>query len=94
MLVIKTVVLDIAIQWLLMRAKAEYKRVKEKYNRIASTISNKQNVKIAFTDAEMYLLKYLNENKYITAKEFINNTKICNIYLLIDQNSSSAGVLS
>ena len=39
--------------------------------------NNKQNVKIAFTDAEMYLLKYLNENKYITAKEFINNTKIC-----------------
>lgn len=30
MLVIKTVVLDIAIQWLLLRAKAEYKRVKEK----------------------------------------------------------------
>lgn len=39
--------------------------------------NNKQNVKIAFTDAEMYLLKYLNENKYITAKEFINKTKIC-----------------
>ena len=62
MLVIKTVVLDIAIQWLLMRAKAEYKRVKEKYNRIASTISNKQNVKIAFAvydcHAEIMILPF------------------------------------
>ena len=29
MLVIKTVVLEIAIQWVLLRVKAEYKRVKE-----------------------------------------------------------------
>lgn len=60
MLVIKTVVLEIAIQWVLLRVQAEYKRVKE--NRIASTISNKQNVKVAFAlydcHAEIMILPF------------------------------------
>lgn len=38
--------------------------------------NNRQNIKVAFTEPEMYILKYLNENKRITIKEFIRDTKI------------------
>ena len=38
--------------------------------------NNKQEIKITFTDSEMFLLKYLNENKKITIKEFIKETRI------------------
>lgn len=38
--------------------------------------NNKQNVKITFTPAEMFLLKYLSENKNITLKEFEEKAKI------------------
>ncbi len=38
--------------------------------------NNKQNVQITFTDAEMFLLKYLNENKVITINDFINKAQI------------------
>lgn len=37
---------------------------------------NKQSVKITFTEAEMFLLKYLNENKKITKKEFAEKAEI------------------
>ena len=38
--------------------------------------NNKQNVKVTFTDEEMFLLRYLNENKKITVKEFIQKAEI------------------
>ena len=38
--------------------------------------NNKQNVKVTFTDEEMFLLRYLNENKKITVKEFIQKAGI------------------
>lgn len=37
---------------------------------------NRQDIKISFSDAEMYLLKYLNEKKRITLQEFIEKCKI------------------
>lgn len=37
---------------------------------------NKQSIKITFTEAEMFLLKYLNENKKITKKEFEEKAEI------------------
>lgn len=60
-----------------------YIRVKDQ-NIIADSIllkiwkyqNNKQEIKITFTDSEMFLLKYLNENKKITIKEFIKEAKI------------------
>ena len=60
-----------------------YIRVKDQ-NIIADSIllkiwkyqNNKQEIKITFTDAEMFLLKFLNENKKITLKEFIKEAKI------------------
>ena len=38
--------------------------------------NNTQDIKITFTDAEMFLLKYLNNNEKITLKEFIKEAKI------------------
>jgi predicted HTH transcriptional regulator len=38
--------------------------------------NNKQSVKVTFTESEMFLLKYLNENKVITLKDFITEAKI------------------
>ena len=38
--------------------------------------NNKQSVKLTFTDSEMFLLKYLNENKRITLNEFMYKAKI------------------
>ena len=38
--------------------------------------NNKQNVKVTFTNEEMFLLRYLNENKKITVKEFIQKAEI------------------
>ena len=60
-----------------------YIRIKDQ-NIIADSIllkiwkhqNNKQEIKITFTDSEMFLLKYLNENKKITIKEFIKEAKI------------------
>lgn len=60
-----------------------YIRVKDQ-NIIADNIllkiwkyqNNRQNIKVSFTDAEMFLLKYLNENKKITIKEFISKASI------------------
>ena len=60
-----------------------YIRVKDQ-NIIANSIllkiwkyqNNRQNVKITFTDAEMFLLKYLNDNKKITINEFIQKAQI------------------
>lgn len=60
-----------------------YIRVKDQ-NIIASSIllkiwkyqNNKQCVKITFTKAEIFLLDYLNENKKITLKEFIEKAEI------------------
>lgn len=60
-----------------------YIRVKDQ-NIIADSIllkiwkyeKNKQEIKITFTDSEMFLLKYLNENKKITVREFIKEAKI------------------
>ena len=60
-----------------------YVRVKDQ-NLLATNIllkiwkykNNKQNTRVSFTDTEMILLRYLNDNKYITLDEFI---KIANI---------------
>jgi predicted HTH transcriptional regulator len=60
-----------------------YTRVKDQ-NILANSIllkiwkyqNNKQNIKITFTDAEMFLLKYLNENKKITINDFMQKAKI------------------
>lgn len=38
--------------------------------------NNKQSVKVTFTDAEMFLLKYLNENTKTTIEEFMEKAKI------------------
>ena len=38
--------------------------------------NNKHNVKVTFTDEEMFILKYLNENKTITVKEFVQKAEI------------------
>ena len=38
--------------------------------------NNKQNIKLTFSDAEMFLLKYLNENKKITVKDFMQKAGI------------------
>lgn len=38
--------------------------------------NNKQNIKVTFTDSESFLLKYLNNNKKITLKEFMAEAKI------------------
>lgn len=38
--------------------------------------NNKQSVKVTFTEAEMFLLKYLNENTAITIEEFIDKAQI------------------
>lgn len=60
-----------------------YTRVKDQ-NILANSIllkiwkyqNNKQNTKVSFNEAEMFLLKYLNENKKITVKDFIQKAKI------------------
>lgn len=60
-----------------------YIRVKDQ-NIVANSIllkiwkyqNNKQNIKLTFTEPEIFLLKYLNENDKITLAEFINKTKI------------------
>ncbi len=38
--------------------------------------NNKQEVRVTFTESEMFLLKYLNDNKRITLKEFMKAAKI------------------
>ena len=38
--------------------------------------NNKQNIRVTFSDAEMFLLKYLNENEKITIKEFVQKAEI------------------
>ncbi|MBR5147314.1 MAG: ATP-binding protein [Bacteroidales bacterium] len=38
--------------------------------------NNKQNIRVTFSDAEMFLLKYLNENERITIKEFVQKAEI------------------
>lgn len=60
-----------------------YTRVKDQ-NILANNIllkiwkyqNNKQNIKVTFNDAEMFLLKYLNQHKKITIEEFINKAEI------------------
>ena len=60
-----------------------YTRVKDQ-NILADSIllkiwkyqNNKQNVKITFNEAEMFLLKYLNENKKITVRDFIEKANV------------------
>lgn len=60
-----------------------YIRVKDQ-NIIANNIllkiwkyqNNKQNIKVTFTDAEKFLLRYLSENENITLEEFIDKAKI------------------
>lgn len=60
-----------------------YIRVKDQ-NIVAKSIllkiwkyeNNKHDIKISFTDPEMFLLKYLNENKEITLSTFIEKAKI------------------
>ena len=60
-----------------------YIRVKDQ-NIVADSIllkiwknqNNKQSVKVTFTESEMFLLKYLSENKFITLKDFISEAKI------------------
>ena len=60
-----------------------YIRVKDQ-NIVANSIllkiwkyqNNKQNIKLTFTEPEIFLLKYLNENDKITLAEFIDKTKI------------------
>jgi len=60
-----------------------YIRVKDQNiiaNRILLKIwkyeNNKQSVKVTFTDAEKFLLKYLNENAKITIDEFVEKAEI------------------
>lgn len=38
--------------------------------------NNKQEVRVTFTESEMFLLKYLNDNKRITLKEFMKAARI------------------
>ena len=38
--------------------------------------NNKQNIRVTFSDAEMFLLKYLNENEKITVREFVQKAEI------------------
>lgn len=38
--------------------------------------NNKHNIKVTFNDAEIFLLKYLNDNKKITLKDFVKEAKI------------------
>lgn len=38
--------------------------------------NNKQNVKITFNEAEMFLLKYLNENKKVTVRDFVEKANV------------------
>ncbi|MBR5602884.1 MAG: ATP-binding protein [Bacteroidales bacterium] len=38
--------------------------------------NNKQNIKVTFTEAEMFLLKYLNEHDKITIEEFVQKGEI------------------
>ena len=60
-----------------------YIRVKDQ-NIVANSIllkiwkyqNNKQNIKLTFTEPEIFLLKYLNENDKITLAEFIDKTQI------------------
>ena len=60
-----------------------YTRVKDQ-NILADAIllkiwkyqNNKQNIRVTFSDAEMFLLKYLNENEKITIKEFVQKAEI------------------
>lgn len=60
-----------------------YIRVKDQ-NIIANNIllkiwkyqHNRQNIKVTFTDPELFLLKYLNENEKITLEEFMDSAKI------------------
>lgn len=60
-----------------------YTRVKDQ-NILADAIllkiwkyqNNKQNIRVTFSDAEMFLLKYLNENEKITIKEFVQQAEI------------------
>lgn len=60
-----------------------YIRVKDQ-NIVANSIllkiwkyqNNTQDIKVTFTNAEMFLLKYINKNKKITIKEFIEEAKI------------------
>ena len=60
-----------------------YTRVKDQ-NILADAIllkiwkyqNNKQNIRVTFCDAEMFLLKYLNENEKITIKEFVQKAEI------------------
>ncbi len=60
-----------------------YIRVKDQ-NILANSIllkiwkyqNNKQNTKVTFSESEMFLLKYLNENKKITVKDFIQKAGI------------------
>ncbi len=37
---------------------------------------NRQNIKLTFTDAEMFLLKYLSENQRITVRDFVQKAQI------------------
>ncbi len=60
-----------------------YTRVKDQ-NILAHSIllkiwkyqNNKQNIRVTFSDAEMFLLKYLNENEKITINEFVQKAEI------------------
>ena len=60
-----------------------YTRVKDQ-NILADAIllkiwkyqNDKQNIRVTFSDAEMFLLKYLNENEKITIKEFVQKAEI------------------
>ena len=60
-----------------------YIRVKDQ-NIIANNIllkiwkyqHNRQNIKVTFTDPELFLLKYLNENEKITLEELMDSAKI------------------
>lgn len=60
-----------------------YTRVKDQNILVSSILlkiwkyqNNKQNIKVTFTDAEMFLLKYLNENNKITINDFIQKAEI------------------
>ena len=60
-----------------------YTRVKDQ-NILADAIllkiwkyqNNKQNIRVTFSDAEMFLLKYLNENEKITIREFVQKAEV------------------
>lgn len=60
-----------------------YTRVKDQNILVNSIIlkiwkyqNNKQDIRVTFSESEMFLLKYLNENKKITVEEFIKKAKI------------------